>query len=113
MQRVNEHECKYRNGDSGVKYLFRGPKIDWGVIRFLPGQQLGLHYHNEVEETFYFTRGEPLMWIDGREYRVKPGDAFRIEAAEHHNIINDTNEPVDAVFIKSTYQPEDKVDVRK
>ncbi len=112
MQRVNEHEGQFRNGDSGVKYMFRGPRIDWGVIRFLPGQQLGLHYHDEVEETFYFPEGTPLMWIDGHEYRVQAGDAFRIEPKEHHNIINDTNAPVDLIFIKSVYRPQDKVDVK-
>jgi len=111
MQRVNENDGTYRDGDSGVKYMFRGPKIDWGVIRFLPGQQLGLHFHNEVEETFYFPRGAPLMWIEGQEYRVRPGDAFRIEPRERHNIVKDTPAPVDTIFIKSTYQPQDKVDV--
>ena len=41
MERVNETDLDYRHGDSGPKYLFRGPKIDWGVLRFLPGQELG------------------------------------------------------------------------
>ena len=110
MERVNEHDLEYRKGDSGPKYLFRGPHTDWGVLRFLPGQQLDQHYHDEVEETFYFTRGTPLMIVSGQQYRVRVGDAFRIEPKEPHNIINDTNGPIDAVFIKHTYKPKDKVD---
>jgi hypothetical protein len=39
------------------------------------------------------------------------GDAFRLDPGDVHDIINDTNEPIDAVFIKSTYDPKDKVDV--
>ena len=111
MERVNEFEKEYRNGSSGVKYLFRGPKIDWGVVRFAPAEQLGLHKHDQVEETFYFPAGEPLMVIGGREYRVRKGDAFRIPPGEPHNIINDTQQAVDAVFIKSEYLPKDKVDL--
>ena len=52
VDKVNEFELEYRNGDSGPKYLFRGPKIEWGVIAFMPGQSLGKHYHQEVEENF-------------------------------------------------------------
>jgi len=111
MERVNEHDLEYRKGKSGPKYLFRGPNIDWGVIRFLPGEELGRHKHEKVEETFYFTKGTPKMIVNDEEFRVKEGDAFRIEPGEAHNIINDTDDIVDAVFIKHIYAPDDKVDL--
>jgi quercetin dioxygenase-like cupin family protein len=111
MQKVNEFELKYRGGASGVKYMFRGPFIDWGVIKFLPGETLGRHYHAEVEETFYFVRGTPKMIVNGEELRIKPGDAVRLSPQDVHDIINDTPEPADAVFIKHTYKPDDKVNV--
>jgi len=110
MERVNASDMEYRNGDSGPKYLFRGPRIDWGVLRFLPGQQLGAHLHETVEETFFFTSGTPLVVVNGQEHRVRVGDAFRMEPGDVHNIINDTDGPTDAVFIKSEYLPKDKVD---
>ena len=109
MERVNENDLEYRNGDSGPKYLFRGPRIDWGVLRFLPGQELGTHHHEQVEETFYFTLGTPLVVVNGEEHRVAEGDAFRMEPGDVHNILNDTDGPIDAVFIKSAYLPKDKV----
>ena len=56
MQKVNEEECEFRGGDWGVKYIMRGPRIDWGVILLKPGQNMGLHGHREVEETFYFIK---------------------------------------------------------
>ncbi len=111
MERVNEHDQEYRKGDSGVKYLFRGPNIDWGVVRFAPGEELGPHKHEEVEETFYFPACEPRMVIEGRDFRVRKGDAFRIPPGESHNIVNDTDQPADAVFIKSCYRPKDKIDL--
>ncbi len=109
MERVNENDKEYRHGDHGPKYLFRGPRIDWGVLRFLPGQELGTHYHEKVEETFYFTRGTPKVVVNGQEYRARVGDAFRMDPGDVHNIVNDTDGPVDAVFIKSDYLPDDKV----
>jgi mannose-6-phosphate isomerase-like protein (cupin superfamily) len=109
MQKVNERDLAYRQGDSGPKYLFRGPLHEWGLIRLLPGQSLGPHYHQEVEETFFFLKGDPLMIVEGMEHRVKQGDAFRLEAMEKHDIHNDTKEAIELVFIKAPCLPEDKV----
>ena len=111
MERVNEHDLEYRDGDSGVKYLFRGPHTDWGVLKFLPGQELGQHKHERIDETFYFTAGEPMMVVNGEELRVRQGDAFRMEVGDVHNIVNDTDRSIEAVFIKSAYDPKDKVNV--
>ncbi len=111
MELVNESEREFRHGDHGPKYLFRGPKFEWGVIVFKPGQELGRHCHNEVEEHFYFLEGAPRMVVDDQEFRIQPGDVMRLEAPECHNIINDTDEDVRLVFIKCPYVPGDKVDM--
>jgi quercetin dioxygenase-like cupin family protein len=111
MERVNERDCEFRFGDHGPKYLFRGPRLEWGLIVFKPGQQLGAHKHAEVEETFYFLEGRPQMIIAGQSYRAEPGDAFRIEPGEAHNIINDTEQDTRLVFIKCPYRPDDKVNL--
>jgi mannose-6-phosphate isomerase-like protein (cupin superfamily) len=111
MQRVNASELEYRKGKSGPKYLFRGPRLDWGLIRFLPGETLGRHYHQEVEETFYFSGGTGVMVVNDLEYDIRPGDAFRIEPGETHDVINTGQGLLDAVFIKHCYRPADKVDV--
>ena len=112
MQRVNANDLQYRKGDSGPKYLFRGPRIDWGLIRFLPGQHLGTHFHNQVEETFYFTAGAGIFVAGEFEHTIRVGDAFRLDPGETHNIINTGPEPLDCVFIKHAYLPDDKVDVK-
>jgi hypothetical protein len=73
MQYANERDLPYRDGDSGVKYLMRGPNIDWGLIRIPPGGHLGGHYHEQVEETFYVLAGEGLLTVNGNCIRRIPG----------------------------------------
>ena len=113
MHYVNEHDLAFRGGASGVKYFFRGPQIDWGVVVFAPGERLGHHFHERVEETFYFVEGQGgTMVVNGQERPIRIGDAFRLESGETHDIINNTAAPLKAIFIKSTYDPKDKVDVK-
>ena len=109
MERANEQEKQYRDGDHGVKYLIRGPNIDWGVIRLRPGDALGAHYHERVEETFYVTSGSPTMIVNGEELPARTGDCFRMEPADRHDIVNDGDEVTDLVFIKCPFDKEDKV----
>ncbi len=111
MQQVNENEQAYRGGDSGVKYLFRGPKIDWGVILLLPGQTLGGHYHEQVEETFYVLQGCGVFVVNGQNYSAREGDAFRMEPQDRHDIRNESAQPLKLVFIKCPYLPKDKIDI--
>jgi quercetin dioxygenase-like cupin family protein len=109
MERTNESEKEFRFGDAGPKYLFRGPRIEWGILVLKPGGSLGAHYHKEVEETFYFLEGEARLLINGTEYVGRAGEAFRLEPGEKHDILNDSRSLIRAVFIKSPYKPEDKI----
>ncbi len=111
MERVSEKDLAYRDGNSGVKYLFRGPKIDWGVILLLPGQTLSPHYHEQVEETFYILEGQADFTVDGATQTLQAGEAVRLEPTEKHAVVNSGSEPVKMVFIKSPYLPKDKVDL--
>ena len=45
------------------------------------------------------------------DVRIQPGDVVRLEPGERHDIINDTEEACEGVFIKSVYAPKDKVSV--
>jgi mannose-6-phosphate isomerase-like protein (cupin superfamily) len=113
MDHVNEHDLAFRSGASGVKYFFRGPQVDWGVVIFNPGERLGEHLHERVEETFYFVEGQGgTMVVNGQERPIRIGDVFRLNPTERHDIINTTAVPLKVVFIKSTYDPKDKVDVK-
>jgi quercetin dioxygenase-like cupin family protein len=111
MDKVKESEQRFREGDWGVKYLFRGPKIDWGVIVVPAGQRLGGHYHEETEETFYIVEGQVTFYVNDVPHPLVAGDAVRLQPLERHRVINQSDRPVKMVFIKCPYLPKDKFDV--
>lgn len=112
MKFVNEHDFKYRNGNSGVKYLMRGPSIDWGVILLKPGEFMAEkpHGHNQIDETFYFAQGNGVMIIDDKEYDAPEGTVFLVEPKEMHNIRNNSKDDIKIIFIKGEYKPDDKIE---
>ncbi|MBY8979562.1 MAG: cupin domain-containing protein [Candidatus Lokiarchaeota archaeon] len=110
MKRVNEKDFHFRGGESGVKYLMRGPSIDWGLILLKPGEKMAekAHGHNLLDETFYFVEGDGVLIVDGEEFDGLEGSVFLVEPKEMHNIRNDSEKPVKIVFIKGDYKPDDK-----
>ncbi len=111
MQHVREQDQTYRDGDSGVKYLMRGPRIDWGIILIRPGEALGGHYHEQVEETFYVVEGQGTMLVNGQEHAMAPGDVYRMEPQDQHDIRAHADAPLKLIFIKCPYAPDDKVNL--
>lgn len=111
MKRTREKDEKFRNGDWGPKYLFRGPHCEWGIILLKPGQKMGFHLHRTVIEDFFFLEGRPKILVGDGVEQVEPGDVIRAEPGEKHDILNDTEETVRLVFIKSPYLPDDKLSV--
>jgi mannose-6-phosphate isomerase-like protein (cupin superfamily) len=110
MKRVNEKEIPFRGGDSGVKYLMRGPSIDWGLILLKPGEKMAekAHGHNLLDETFYFVEGDGVMIVNDKEFGASEGSVFLVEPKEMHNIRNDSQKSIKIVFIKGDYKPDDK-----
>lgn len=110
MEMVRESEKSFRNGDWGIKYLFRGPRLDWGVVFLKPGTCMGAHYHREVEETFFILEGKGILRINEAEIPVEGGVAFRVEPGERHDLCTGEDSSLKGIFIKVPYCPEDKVD---
>jgi mannose-6-phosphate isomerase-like protein (cupin superfamily) len=112
IKQVNENDFEYRNGDSGVKYLMRGPSIDWGIIRLNPGESMAdkPHGHVEIDETFYFAEGSGLMIVNDKIINAPQGSVFLIEPNELHNITNNSKNVLKVIFIKGEYKPNDKIE---
>lgn len=108
---INENEREYRFGDSGPKYLMKGPRMNFALVQFQAGQDFQAHYHNIMEEDFFILEGEIDIVVDGVVNHLKEGDLIHIEPGEIHYCINNYDKPVKMVSTLAPYQEVDKVDV--
>ena len=109
---VHENDFEYRFGDSGPKYLMKGPRMNFALVRFMPGQDFPAHYHNVMEEDFYILSGKVDIVVDGRLNTLSAGQLIHIEPGEVHYVINRYDEPVKMVSTLAPYQETDKVEVK-
>ena len=112
MYIINESEKEYRFGDSGPKYLMKGPRMNFAVVQFQPGEDFIAHYHNVMEENFFILEGEIKIVVDGVTYHLKPGDFIHIEPTETHYCFNPFQSIVKMISTLAPYQETDKVELK-
>ncbi len=108
---IDENEKEYRFGDSGPKYLMKGPRSNFALVQFQAGQDFKAHYHNIMEENFFILEGEVDVEVDGVCHTLKAGQLIHIEPKEVHYVINRSNSVVKMVSTLAPYQEVDKVEV--
>ena len=108
---INESEKEYRFGESGPKYLMKGPRMSFALVRFLPGEDFQAHYHNVMEEDFFILEGKVDIVVDGVKHTLSAGDLIHIEPKEVHYVKNAYDVPVKMVSTLAPFQEVDKVNV--
>jgi mannose-6-phosphate isomerase-like protein (cupin superfamily) len=103
LLKVHENDFEYRFGDSGPKYLLKGPNIDVGIVIIQPGQDFQNHHHTTCEEVFYVLEGAIDFYINNVKVPVKNGDLLQLRPYESHYLINNSHELFKAIFIKSPH----------
>ncbi|MBI9104568.1 MAG: cupin domain-containing protein [Spirochaetales bacterium] len=111
MNKIHESEREYRFGDSGPKYLMRGPRKGMGVVAFNPGESFKAHLHNVMEESFFILEGKIDIYVDEIKHTCIPGDLITAEPGESHFLVNNYEEKAKAVFVLAPWQDPDKVEV--
>jgi len=84
------------NGEVIYEMIGRPPEIGGTIHHSLvhvvipPGKSSHTltHYHKVSEETYYILRGVGLMIVDGKEFRLQPGQACLIKPFETHRLFN-------------------------
>ncbi len=111
--KLNETEIPYRfKGQSGPKYLMRGPRSDFGMVVLLPGEDFQTHYHSHIEENFFTLEGSAEIYINGEVYQLEPGDFIQVPPKNPHYLINHGATPWKAIFSKAPFDEKDKTDVQ-
>ena len=111
MYIVNEEDKEYRFGDSGPKYLMKGPRMNFALVQFQAGQDFKAHYHNVMEENFYILEGKVDIVVDNVCHTLTEGDFIHIEPGEVHYVKNAYDKPIKMVSTLAPYQEVDKVNV--
>jgi quercetin dioxygenase-like cupin family protein len=111
MFTVNENDFEYRFGDSGPKYLMKGPRMNFALVAFQPGQDFQGHYHNVMEEDFFVLEGKVDVIVDEKVNTLVAGDFIHIEPGEVHYVRNSYDEPVKMISCLAPHQDVDKVNV--
>jgi quercetin dioxygenase-like cupin family protein len=111
MYIVDEKDREYRSGDNGPKYLMKGPRMNFAVVQFMPGQDFRAHYHEVMEENFYILEGTVSIVVDGVKYVLTPGQFIHIEPHETHYVINTSPSVVRMVSTLAPFQEADKIEV--
>jgi quercetin dioxygenase-like cupin family protein len=108
---VDEKDKEYRFGDNGPKYLMKGPRMNFALVQFMPGQDFRAHYHEVMEEDFYILEGTVVIIVDNVQYTLTPGQLIHIEPHEVHYLINKSSSVVRMVSTLAPFQEVDKIEV--
>ena len=108
---VDEKDKEYRFGDSGPKYLMQGPRMNFALVQFMPGQDFQAHYHGVMEENFYVLEGTVTIVVDGTPHTLGPGQFIHIEPHEVHYVTNRSSSVVRMVASLAPFQEADKIEV--
>ena len=111
MYIIDERDKQFRFGDSGPKYLMQGPRMNFAIVQFQPGQDFKAHYHNVVEENFYIVEGEVDIVVDGKVNHLVKGQYIHIEPGETHYVINNSSTTVKMISTLAPYQESDKIEI--
>ena len=108
---VNEKDRDYRFGNSGPKYLMKGPRMNFAIVQFQAGEDFKAHYHNIMEENFFILEGEVDIVVNGVVHHLTAGQLIHIEPAEVHYVVNNSNGVVKMISTLAPYTDPDKVEV--
>ena len=108
---VDEKDKEYRFGDNGPKYLMQGPRMNFALVQFMPGQDFRAHYHEVMEENFFILEGNVTIVVDGKAHDLCPGQFIHIEPNEVHYVINRSSSVVRMVAALAPFKEADKVEV--
>ncbi|HAI22221.1 TPA: cupin domain-containing protein [Candidatus Collierbacteria bacterium] len=84
------------------KVLFTGVHSQLVVMSLLPGEDIGMEVHANVDQFFRFESGVGKAILNGEEILFKANDVVIVPAGTNHNIINtSTIEPLKLYTIYS------------
>jgi len=69
------------------------------LVTIMPGGEMEEAYSHGGEEFCYLLAGRLRYVVNGKEYRLEPGDSIHFQSSVPHGIHNDGDSPVTAVWV--------------
>jgi len=91
---VDNIEEKTRENTFFRHVLYTGQHTQLVVMSLLPGEEIGMEVHPQVDQFFRIEEGEAKVIIDGEEHEVSDGFAIIVPAGSQHNVINTGSNPL-------------------
>ena len=85
------------------KVLYTGSHMQLVVMSLLPGEDIGMEVHNDIDQFFRIEDGEGKVIMDGEEMVFKEDDVFIVPAGTQHNIVNTST--TEALKLYTIYSP--------
>jgi mannose-6-phosphate isomerase-like protein (cupin superfamily) len=83
--------------------VFTGKHAQLVLMSLLPGEEIGMEVHPEVDQFFRFEKGQGKVIQNGEEKEVTDGSAVIVPAGTNHNIINTSQ--TDDLKLYTIYSP--------
>jgi mannose-6-phosphate isomerase-like protein (cupin superfamily) len=68
--------------------LFTDPHLQLVVMSLLPGEEIGLETHHDIDQFLRIEAGEGKAFLNGAEHPLKDGTAVVVPAGTEHNVVN-------------------------
>ena len=91
---VDNIEEKTEQNSFFRQVLYTGKHTQLVVMSLLPGEEIGMEVHPQVDQFFRIEEGQAKVIIDGEEHEVSDGFAIIVPAGSQHNVINTGSNPL-------------------
>ena len=91
---IDNIEEKTEQNNFFRQVLYTGKHTQLVVMSLLPGEEIGMEVHPQVDQFFRIEEGRAKVVIDGEEHEVDEGFAIIVPAGSQHNVINTGNNPL-------------------
>ena len=91
---IDNIEEKTEQNNFFRQVLYTGKHTQLVVMSLLPGEEIGMEIHPQVDQFFRIEEGRAKVIIDGEEHEVDEGFAIIVPAGSQHNLINTGSNPL-------------------
>lgn len=83
--------------------LFTAPHCQLVLMSLLPGEEIGMEVHQDVDQFFRFEAGQGKSVLNGEEFMFSANDILLVPAGTNHNIINTST--LESLKLYTIYSP--------